>query len=327
MGKLRPGARTEAHPLGHDAVGVPAQVGIHLRGPAGQHGQALGVRRRGLQQGQQRQADGLEDHFIGHRAALAPQGRACLQAQRAAGRPPFGAVKLRQHRPTKVQGRGRWHRALEADAKGDAVVVGQIGHLAQPQCAGQAGAAHSVLRQAPQRPDARKEQEQRGHQRQAEQCRAGGEPGGAPQGRLADRHAGQDLGRQQTPGGHRHRQPDQQRLRIQALRERQEEAEEEHHQRITAPAQLQHLQRQQHHQHGHAGLLAQQAALGEHGEPGGHQHHGDHRGTARQGAIGERDPGAPEQQHRGERGAPAGQVGGVGQDGPAHHAKLEQRIA
>ena len=79
VGKTRPGLGLQAQPLAHQPVGVPLQVRPQPQRPVGELWCAARAVGRGLQQRQQGQADGFEQHLVAHRRA------AGLQVAAAAG--------------------------------------------------------------------------------------------------------------------------------------------------------------------------------------------------------------------------------------------------
>ena len=92
-----------------------------------------------------------------------------------------------------------------------------------------------------------------------------------------------------SAGAHR----GEERLRVQERREHQEEAEEEHHQRVAPRAQLQRLQRHQHDQQRDAGVLADQRLLDGEREHRGQPEQPQHRAAARQRRLAPGEPAAP----------------------------------
>ena len=147
------------------------------------------------------------------------------------------------------------------------------------------------------------------------------------QARLADRHVGEHERGQQAPDRDQHRGGDRERLRIEEVRQHDEEAEEEHDEGVAAGAQLERLQRHQHHRHRHAGLLAEQGAVRPEGQPGRQQQHRDQHPAPGQRGATERELGAPEQHDQGQQRAPCRQVAGMRQHGPADHEQQEQGVA
>ena len=326
---LQPGRGLDAHALAERAVELPLPVGPQRRQPSGDARRGGLVVGGHLQQRQQGQLAGLQGHLVAQRLALQLEVEARPLRRREGGCQacPLAAVEVGQHRPAPVHLRRRRQGAREAHAKGDAVVLGQRGDAAHAQAARQPGAAGGVLRQPPQRPDAREQHEQHHHQRQAQRRGARRDQPGAQQRRPAHRQVRQHQRRQQPP--HRHQQPQAgaQRLRIQEVREDEEEAQEQHHQRVAPRAQLQRLQRHQHDQHRDARFLAQQRALAPQRQCGGHhQQAGDHP-AAGQGTGGPGQPRAPAQQRQGHDTAPDGQVQQVRRDRPADDEQVEQRVA
>ena len=295
---------------------MPLQVVAQPGLPIDQQRRTTGRRGRGLQHRQQRQADRLQQHLVVHRRARGAQIQQARCGPRGGKdrRLPLHPVKARQHRAAKVQRLGPRCGAVEADAEGNRVVVGQVGHATQAQRARQPGAAHTVRRQAPERAEAGEQQKQHRHQRQPQQRRAG------------RRHVGQHQRGQQAPGRDQHRQRGEQRLRVQAVRQHQEKTQEKHHHRVAPGAQLQRLQRHQHHQHHHAGLAAQQGALAPGGQADGHHQHRQDLPARRQRAVAQRQQGAPDQHHRRQRAAPERQMAPVRHQCPADHRQLEQGV-
>ena len=151
----------------------------------------------------------------------------------------------------------------------------------------------AVLRHPPQRPDAREQQEQQGHDRWRPTARCGAasdaawRSAGWPTGMWGQHQRGQ-----QPPHRAEHRQRHQQRLRVQEVGQHQEEAEEEHDEGVAARAQLECLQCHQHHRERHARLLAEQAAVAPEGGGGGQSEHRQQHPAPGQGVPGS-PPAAP----------------------------------
>jgi hypothetical protein len=84
-------------------------------------------------------------------------------------------------------------------------------------------------------------------------------------GGLAHRHVALTSAVSSPSRRHQHGGGREQRLREEEVREHREEAQEEDHERIAPGAQLQRLERQQHHDQRHAGVAPQQRAVGQQG--------------------------------------------------------------
>ena len=324
-----PGTGLDALALDDRPVGLPLAVGAVRQQPTVDARRGIGAVGGHLQQRQQGQLAGLHRHLVAQRFALdlKLQPRALCGWKVGHQACPLAAVERAQYRAAEVHLLRLRHRPEKAQAQCDRVVFRDGGHTAQAQRARQPRAAHGILRQAPQRADAREQHEEQQHHRHAQRRRARRHTGSAPQRRPAHRHVGQHQCRQQAPHRHQQPQPGGQRLRIQEVREHQEEAQEEHHQRVAPRAQLQGLERHQHHQQRDAGLLAQQRALAPQREAGG-----QHQQAADDPAVGQLGGGdgqlrAPGQQRQRHHGAPGRQVQQVRGDGPGDDEQLEQRVA
>ena len=155
---------------------------------------------------------------------------------------------------------------MKADAHGDAVVKCQTGNGADGHGGRQpAASTHGIVRDAPQRRHSGKEQEQHKHDRGAQQRHRTSGSGSLGQGWFADGHVGVDQGGQQAQQGQQHGACCQQRLRVEEVGEQGKETEEKHHKGIASGTQLEHLERQQHDNHGDAGVASEQGLVTEQG--------------------------------------------------------------
>ena len=325
VGVLGVGARAETQPLQDRPVGESLQIVLH------DHLHAFDERRmrRSLEQRQHRQAQGLQRHLITQLLAQRAQvaGKTARRGEGGWQRAPLGSVKPPKHRAAEIHGLRAWHGALEAHPQRDAVVQRHFGHRPHAHAQRKAGAGGSVLGYAPQGPDAREQHEQQRHDGRAEQGGARRERAGLAQAGLSGRHVGEHERRQQAPHRHQHGAGNEQRLRIQEVREHQEETEEEHDEGVASGAQLEGLERHQRHRHRDAGLLAEERLIRPQRQARGHAQHQQDDAAAGQGALAHCEQGAPDQHRASKYAAPDGKVGHVRRNGPADHADQEQCVA
>ena len=289
------------------------------------------VRRGGFHHHQPGAVARLHRDFVVERLAVHLKVGACARAAAIgeAGRLPLPAVKLREHRAAKVQiALARHLAAVELDAHDHAVVKRQFGNAADLHAGAQAAApGHRVGWHAPQRGDARKQHEQQHHHRRAQQRHATRSARGAGQRRLTDRQMRQHQHRQQPEQRHQHAECGEQRLRIKEVAQHAEERQKKHDESVAAGAQLKCFKRQQHDQHGHAGIAPEQGFVREPGGGQREQQQADAPAFTGKRACLQCQPAAPGQHASGQRAAPKRQLPHLGQQHPGNDDEQKNRVA
>ena len=251
---VEPAAGLVAQHIGNGAVAGPFH-GCHLQSaPAcGQGGLLYG----NIQRQQPLHVMRLQQHLVAHGVGCGASFGGGLGAGWRVLRLPVGGhsgkaaarpllpVQPAQHRAAVVHGRARGRFARKPHAKGDAVVLRQLGDIAHGHVVAQAGFGLVVAGQAPQRRKARKQHEQRQHDGRAQQGHAQGGAQGLAQGRVAGGHVRIDQRSEQSQHACQNAHGSEQRLRKQKMAQQRKKAEKEDDESVALGFELQRFERQQ----------------------------------------------------------------------------------
>ena len=231
----------------HGALAHPFER-AHLQGaPACGQGRSL---YGNVQREQPLQMMGLQQHFVAHLPGR-PCGRGSGLLVVSTGHhgkvaaDPFLPFESAQHRAAKVQVLPGRQGAVKTHAKGDAVVLRQLGDVAHGHVVAQAGFGAVVGGQPPQRGKARKQHEQRQHDGRAQGRHAQRNQKSLVQRRVACGHVGVDQGREQGQHAHHNARSGEQRLREEEMAQQREKAQKKDHEGIAPRLDLERFEREQ----------------------------------------------------------------------------------